>query len=353
MVFRQKPGHAHKVRVSNKARTRFRVLTTGCKSIEEAEKVEAFYQRQRDRKQWALIDAMLDGTVKLSEAYEADVDGTLDELVANISARDLDPLVSEWDAQGAIPRYVTHVRALIPKGKRFPVTLFTKAWVSKKLGDLPWSNSTKNRYRAALSQFARWLVERDVIESNIVRDVSGKTENDARDVWYTWAEAKTVIANLEGEQQALEALMAGTGVEWQVCEKLTRRDIDLKAKPYPTVRAKGHKTKYRNRVVKITEAWTIPYITRHVQHMMPNARVFTLNHDRAIDEHHRVVKLLGLEDSTLHDWRHTYSENNYQAGMALRAIKRQLGHAPNSTVLERHYQSREVAEGDYKLRAAR
>lgn len=350
MVFRQKAGHAHKIRVSNKARTKFRVLTTGSKLAEEALKVEAFYQRTRDRKQWALIDALLDGSVKLTAAYEADLAGTLDDLIASISARDLDPLLTEWEEQGARPRYVTHVRKLIPKGKRFPVTQFTKAWVSKKLGDLNWTNSTKNRYRAALSQFARWLVERDVIESNIVRDVSGKTENDARDVWYTWDEARTLVGKLEGEQQVLEALMAGTGAEWQVCEKLVRRDIDLKAR---TVRAKGHKTAYRNRVVRITEAWTIPYITRHIKHMMPNSRVFSLNHDRALDEHHRVVKLLGLEDSRLHDWRHTYSENNYQAGMKLRAIKKQLGHAPNSTVLERHYQSREVDEGDYKLRAAK
>lgn len=350
MMFRQKAGHAHKVRVSNKERTRFRVLTTGCKMIEEAAKVEAFYQRTRDRKQWALINAMLDRTVKLTEAYEADTAGKLDDLIANISALDISPLVGEWADQGAIPRYVTHVRSLIPEGQRFPVTLFTKAWVSKKLGDLKWTNSTKNRYRAAISQFAKWLVERDVIESNIVRDVSGKTENDARDVWYTWDEARTLIGKLEGEQQVLEALMAGTGVEWQVCERLVRRDIDLKAR---TVRSKGHKTPYRNRVVRITEAWTIPYIARHIKHMMPNARVFTLNHDRALDEHHRVVKLLGLEDSNLHDWRHTYSENNYQAGMKIRAIKKQLGHAPNSTVLERHYQSREVDEKDYELRAAK
>lgn len=350
MVYRQREGHAHKIRVSDKARTRFRVLTTGCKSTEEAEKVEAFYQRTRDRKQWALIDAMLDGVVKLTEAYEADLAGTLDEIVATISARDLDALVTEWEKQGALPRYVVHVRKMIPEGKRFPVTLFTRAWISKTLGDLKWTDSTKNRYRASVSQFARWLVERDVIESNIVRDVSGKTENDARDVWYTWDEARTLVAKLEGEQQVLEALMAGTGVEWQVCERLVRRDIDLKAR---TVRSKGHKTPYRNRVVRITEAWVIPYIERHLKHMMPNARVFTLNHDRALDEHHRVVKILGLEDSTLHDWRHTYAENNYQAGMSLRAIKKQLGHAPNSTVLERHYQSREVAESDYGLRAAK
>lgn len=350
MVYRQQPGHAYKVRVSNKERSESAVLTTGSQGIEEALQVEAFYQRLRDRKQWPILDALIAKDITLVEAFERDRAGTLDDLIAELTTQDLDPLVTEWKEQGALPRYVLHVRKIIPEGKRFPVTLFTRAWVSKTLGDLKWTDSTKNRYRASVSQFARWLVERDVIESNIVRDVSGKTENDARDVWYTWPEAQTLVAKLEGEQQVLEALMAGTGVEWQVCEKLVRRDIDLKAR---TVRSKGHKTPYRNRVVKITEAWTIPYIERHIKHMMPNARVFTLNHDRALDEHHRVVKLLGLEDSSLHDWRHTYSENNYQAGMKIRAIKKQLGHAPNSTVLERHYQSREVDEKDYELRAAK
>lgn len=350
MVYRQQNGHAYKLRVSNKKRDKSAVLTTGSRGLDSANEVEAFYQRLRDRKQWPLIDALISKDVSLVDAFERDIAGTLDELVRELSSPNLDPLVLKWEAEGAKPRYVLHVRRLIRKGKPYRAAQFTRAAVSTFLGSLPFSNSTRNRYRVALSQFARWLVQNEVIESNIVRDVVGKTENEARDVWYTWSEARTLIEALEGEQQVLEALMAGTGVEWQVCERLSRRDIDLKAR---TVRAKGHKTAYRNRVVRMTEAWTIPYIARHIKHMMPNARVFTLNHDRALDEHHRVVKLLGLEDSTLHDWRHTYGENNYQAGMKIRAIKKQLGHAPNSTVLERHYQSREVDETDYQLRAAR
>lgn len=350
MVFRQKKGHAYKVRVSNRDRSKTVTLSTASREEDTAQQVEAFAQRLRDRKKWDALDALVGKTITLSDAYDADVEGTLDETIAELTSVDLEPLVAEWEEEGAKPRYVLHVRSLIPKGKPYPLSRFKRKAISKHLGGLPFTGSTRNRYRVALSQFSKWLIERDVIETNIVRDVAGKTENEARDVWYTWADSKTVIDRLEGEQQALEALMAGTGVEWQVTERLHRRDIDLEAR---TVRAKGHKNKYRNRVVRITEAWTIPYIARHIKHMMPNARVFTLSHDRALDEHHRVVKLLGLEDSTLHDWRHTYTENNYQAGMKIRAIKKQLGHAPNSTVLERHYQSREVDEADYKLRAAK
>lgn len=350
MVFRQQPGHAYKVRISNKLRTVRVTLTTGSRDRVSALEVEAFAQRLRDRKQWAVIDALISKRITLSDAYDAHEAGSLDALMLDLATPDLDQLVERWEDQGANAKYVKQVRRMIPEGEPFPASRFTRKAVSSHIGSLPFSNSTKNRHRVAISQFARWLVERDVIESNIVRDVAGRTENEARDVWYTWKDARTLVSKLEGEQQVLEALMAGTGVEWQVCERLVRRDIDLAAR---TVRAKGYKNKYRNRVVRITEAWTIPYLTRHLKHMMPNARVFTLNHDRTLDEHHRVVKLLGFEDSTLHDWRHTYTENNYQAGMKIRAIKKQLGHAPNSTVLERHYQSREVDEADYRLRATK
>lgn len=350
MVYRQKEGHAFKVRVSNKARTRSAVLTTGCKSQEEADKVAAFYQRCRDRKEWALIDSMLNKVTPLTEAYEADQNGELDQLVADLKSKDLDPLVTEWEEGGAKPRYVLHVRGLIPKGVPFPASRLTRPAISKFLGGLRFTDSTKNRYRVALSQFAGWLVEQEVIDSNIVRDVKGKEENRSRDVWHTWSDAKLLIDALPEPYKALESLMAGTGMEWQAIAALKRRDVDLKLR---TVRAHGHKNKYRNRLVRITEAWTLPVITKHLKHLTPNAPVFTINHDRALDVHHAACTAAGVQDSRLHDWRHTYAVNNLQAGMRPQVVKRQLGHAPNSTVVERIYGVWIVDEKDYQLRVAK
>lgn len=350
MMYRQKEGHAFKLRVSNKARTRSAVLTTGCKSQEEADKVAAFYQRCRDRKEWALIDSMLDKITPLTEAYEADQAGTLDQLIAELKSKDLDPLVAQWEAEGAKPRYILHVRRLIKRGVPYPASRFKLGAISTFLGGLKYTGSTKNRYRVALSKFARWLVQNEVIESNIVRDVDGSPENDARDVWYTWSDARLLIEALPEPYRALESLMAGTGMEWQAIAALKRRDVDLKLR---TVRAHGHKNKYRNRLVRITEAWTLPVITKHLKNLTPNAPVFTLSHDTALDVHHAACLAVGVQDSRLHDWRHTYAVNNLQAGMRPQVVKRQLGHAPNSTVVERVYGVWIVDEKDYQLRVAK
>lgn len=350
MVFRQKAGHAYKVRVSNRDRSKTVTLSTASRDEEIAQQVEAFAQRLRDRKKWDVLDALVAKSISLANAYDADVNGTLDEVIADLTSVDLEPLVAEWESEGAKPRYVLHVRALIPKGKPYPLSRFRRKAISKFLGGLKFTGSTRNRYRVALSQFAKWLIERDVIESNIVRDVAGKPENERHIVFYTWAEAKRVIDALPEPYKSLEALMAGTGMEWQAIANLRRRDIDLKAR---TVRAHGHKNKYRNRLVKITEAWTLPIIKRHLKTLLPDALVFTLSHDVALDVHHAAVKALRLEYTTLHNWRHTYTINNLQAGMRPQVAKRQLGHAPNSTMVERVYGVWIVDERDYEMRATK
>lgn len=350
MVFRQKKGHAFKLRVSNRDRSNTVTLSTATRDQETASQVEAFAQKLRDRKKWVVLEALVAKRLSLSDAYDADVAGTLDEVVADLTAVDLSPLVKEWESEGANPRYVLHVRSLVKEGIPYPVSRFRRGAIAKHLGGLPFSDSTKNRYRAALSQFARWLIERDVIESNVVRDVRGRTENDPRTMWHTWDDAKLVIDALPEPYRSLEALMAGTGMEWQAIANLKRRDIDL---GLLTVRAHGHKNKHRNRLVRITEAWTLPIITKHLKHLTPSAPVFVLNHAKALLVHHSACVAAGVEDSWLHDWRHTYAVNWLQSGGSLEALKKQLGHAKNSTVAQRVYGQWIVDERDYAKRAAK
>lgn len=350
MVFRQKPGHAFKVRVSNKARTKAVILSTKTHDADQAEEVSAFVKRLRDRKKWPVLDALVAKTLTLSDAFDADVAGELDELMAELATVDLSPLVEEWKAQGANAKYVIQVRVMIPEGTPYPAARFTRKAVSRFLATLDVQGPTKNRYRTALSQFARWLIEQEHIETNVVRDVRGKPENDPRSVWYEWSDAKRIIEALEEPYKSIEALMAGTGMEWQAIANLKRRDIDLKAR---TVRAHGHKNRHRNRMVRITEEWVLPIITRHCQSLTPNATVFNVNHDRAIDRHAEAVAALHLEASTLHDWRHTYAVNWLRKGGRVPALRRQLGHAPNSTIAERVYAQWVVEESDYDLPAVR
>lgn len=78
-------------------------------------------------------------------------------------------------------------------------------------GPLPRvSPSTRNRYRSALLQFGRWLVEHEIIETNPVRDVQSSTENAARDVHYSMTDAKRLVDAQPQPHRTLGALMAAS-----------------------------------------------------------------------------------------------------------------------------------------------
>ncbi len=346
MVFQVRATHSFKLRIADQ-HGRSATLGTGTPDRATADAIEGMVKGFRRRRRWDVLNALVAKRVSLPDVYDAHEAGTLDELLAELAAVDLDPLVAEWKQQGANPKYVIQVRTLIPKGVPYPASRFTRKAVSQFLAGLEIQGSTKNRYRTALSQFARWLVEREVIETNVVRDVAGQSENDPRTVWYEWSDAKKIIEQLEEPYKSLEALMAGTGMEWQAIANLKRRDVDLKKR---TVRAHGFKNKHRNRMVRITEDWTLPIIARHVRSVTSlDASLFTVTNDRALDIHQAAVKVLGLEPSVLHDWRHTYAVNNLQRGMKPQVVKRQLGHAKNSTMVERVYGVWIVDEKDYQL----
>lgn len=349
MVFQVKDSHSFKLRVVDQF-DQSATLGTATPDRATADAMEQMVKGFKRRRRWDVLNALVAKRVALPAVFDAAESGMLDELMKDLATPDLNPLVKEWEQQGADAKYVKQVRQMIPAGTLYPAARFTRKAVSRFLASLKVQGPTKNRYRTALSQFARWLVEQDVLETNVVRDVAGKPENDPRAIWYEWSDAKRIIDALDEPYRTIEALMAGTGMEWQAIANLKRRDVDLHAR---TVRAHGHKNRHRNRMVRITEDWALPIVTRHCKTLVPNAPLFTVSNDQALDHHQAAVTALQLETSTLHDWRHTYAVNNLRRGMRPQVVKRQLGHAPNSTMVERIYGVWIVEERDYEMPSAR
>lgn len=352
MVFRNKGRTVYLTRVTDEFGTA-RVVSTGTSDRETADDVEALVTRLRRRREWAALNAIVADRVKLAAVYDADRTGTLPALLARLADADLAPMVDRWATTGVPAKYVTQVRRLIPAGARFPVTAFSRRTVRDFLDGLTRlhgvagdtgqaaSNSTKNRYRAALSVFARWLVEREVLETNPVRDVRAQPGRGPRVIYLTLKQARALVAALPvGEQQALEAFMAGSGVELGALLHARRRDLDADERVlhcFPGYRQKPGKSKYRERLAAVTEEWAWAYVAPHVTALPPNARLFTLDEDAAHRAHDRTVKALGLPPVTLHDWRHTYAVACLKRGDDHQDIKRQLGHAPQSTLIYSTY----------------
>lgn len=339
MVFRQKVGHSYKVRVSHG--TKSATLTTGTPDRVTAGHVVAFVKVMKARRRWDVIDALLAKRVALPLAYDAYETGTLDTLLRELSSPDLDPLVTEW-SKHANAKYVKQVRTLVRSSERFAASDFTRTRISVHLANLRCSGSTKNRYRAALSVFCGWLVERGHLGHNPVREVRAAKSNPAREAYHEREDAQTLVKNLPAPFNAIEAFMAN-GLERQVIARLSRKDVNLDRL---TIDAHGSKTPHRNRVVRITEAWTVPFIRAHLATLMPNAPVLTVRLDRVLDTHKRACKALKIPVTTLHDWRHTYAVNSLRDGMMAETVARQLGHR-DAGLVHKIYGRFIVDERDY------
>ncbi|HXE83685.1 MAG TPA: hypothetical protein VN513_10200 [Gemmatimonadales bacterium] len=316
-----------------------REITTslGTHSAAQAERMRRFFATLEDDRHWNALALVVDRQQTPGQLYDAR--HALDAVVAQFAPdTDLEPYVDEWAGRGKRGRthadYVRQVRTLIALGVPFPRAELTRGRVSRWLAELPVDDPTRNRYRSAMSQFARWLVERDVLETNPVRDVAAFAEHEPRTTHLSPADAKLLVAALDGQAQLVAALMAAAPVEWAAVARAHRRDLDLAKR---TFHAKGSKSRYRNRLVDLTEAWAVAVLKRCVRGVFPGAPLVTITVWDALDQQLAACDRLGLPHHTLHDWRHTYAVTALVRGDDPQFIKRQLGHAPNSPLLHTTY----------------
>jgi len=351
--FRSKGRKFYKVRVTA-SDGRSIVAGTGTDDLPTARAVERMIREMRRRREWAAIELIIERKAKLPEVFDAFDAGRLADLLALYSSPDLSKILEDWPGD---PKYKVQVRRLF--GDSFPASRFTRKAISEFLAGLtmpgkalpkrPVSGATRNRYRAALSVFARWLVEREIIPHNPVKDVRGSRPNPARMVWLDRAQAKALIAALHNPHRAIEALMAATGIEWQVIERLKRRDIDFTAR---TIHAQGGKTIWRNRVVRATELWAWEIFAGYARDFTENALIFgEVDKYRALTLHKRASKDLGLPATTLHDWRHTYAVQALRDGYPLTVVAHQLGHH-DTYLVQTRYGRHVPDERDYRPHAA-
>ena len=346
MVFTAQGGRTFKLKVAIPGR-RPRTFSTGATSKAVAEDVERMVNRMKGRREWGPLTAIFDDRITLAEVYDADVAGTLAQRMAELDDIDLDPLVSEW-AQRANDKYVRQVRTLIVEGERFPASTFRRKRISEFLAGLDCSGPTKNRYRAALSVFAKWLVEREILEHNPVHEVGTQKEHEPRMVWMTWADARRVAMAAPRPYRVLFAMMGATGIELGAALRLTAADVDTEA---ATIHARGSKTPWRNRVVRY-EAWAAILIETHRMGLIGAAVLFPdLKHRQTLAAFRDAQKAVGLSGHRLHDLRHTYAVNALKKGYKPTVVAHQLGHK-DATMVTRVYGRFVPDASDYEAGSA-
>lgn len=357
MPFVSAPGRAALTRVYDRNGIGYRksMKTSNSDLIRE---MQDMVERFRRQKRWAELEAIIADRLKMPDVYEADTNGTLSLLMEQLATEDaaqaaasadpdLDAWVAKWAAEeGTNAKYIAQVRRLIPEGTRFPLSQFRRKVIAQFLRALPNAVSkkrthleTRKRYRVAISMFAKYLIENELLEHNPTRDID-LGRNKPRQITYLEpAQVKLLVEALPMPHRALEACMAATGMEWGAVAALRRRDVDFDRR---IIYAAGTKNDYRNRYVEASEEWAWDIFAAYARRFMPNARLFAgVREEKALEVHHETAATLELPRTTLHQHRNSYAVMwiNRSGGDAerLQWLKNQLGHAPQSMLVFTRY----------------
>lgn len=311
---------------------------------------------------------------RTNQMMEPSDDERLQFIRDTLNVIDLDPMVAEWSKQrGVSPIYVQQVRRLIVAGTVFPLAQYTTARLAMHIKkEIGVCETTMRRYKAGHSAFVKHLMELGHLTTNITRDLNLPSMPDYEPEFLEMADAKRLILSLTGEQRAMEALMAGSGIEVGGCITLQRRDVDVARRivmVHPTTeqRFKRRKNKNRSRPIDITEDWAWDIFHEHIKYLMPDAPVFPNlisvagrtregrgTNPRAVggkrsraplDRHQAACTAMGLPETTLHAYRHTFATAWIDRGILmgvrmpdgsvrdLNWLRDQLGHARNSMLI--------------------
>lgn len=325
-----------------------------------AREIEGMLRQLAGKREWALLEAAINGPSTVGELYDHWSQGAegLGSMRARLNDVDLNEYVWPWEnwakrraAPASVARYLVQLRSLIPEGKPFPCSRFTRKEINRVLNDLTVSGSTARRYHAAWSSFAKFLVENEVIEANPLRSITAPRNNPARELYLSLEESKRYVEAQPEPYRSIAALREGAGVEISAALKVRRRDVNEKDH---TVHVHGTKNSWRSRPVFVQD-WAWPYIAAAAKGKLPDAPLFVeaagdaVTYYRALASHRAAVKAVKLPaDYTMHDARHSFAVRCMKAGVNPQVIANNLGHR-DATMVLRNYGKHRVTAADFRL----
>jgi integrase len=238
------------------------------------------------------------------------------------------------------------VRLLIPEGTPFFRSEFTerdlRIWIEEMDDVQP---GTVRKRGMGMRRFAAWLVGRQVLGSDPMRDVPLPPAGDPLSHYIDVADVVRLADSQSGQMRLLEYVLPATALEVSTALAVRVRAVSLLDKE---IHAPGTKAYSRNRIVRVAEfGWDA--VRELVKGKHPDTRLFDLIPHRyyARDEHHAAAVALGEKDHrvfvewngvpkiyTLRDHRHTWAVRAVKSGWPIGAVATQLGHVDGVLALK-------------------
>ena len=141
--------------------------STGTSDKKTAKAIERAVRLLESRREWELLNAVVENKCDVGDLYDAFSTGSLhtlrERLAGKLAECDLEPFVAVWLADRAreirpdtVAHYRYAVRSLIREGEPFPLSRFTVAALDAWLSHYPGSSGTRRRNFSLVS--AAWPV---------------------------------------------------------------------------------------------------------------------------------------------------------------------------------------------------
>ncbi len=304
----------------------------------------------------SLLDRVADGSLSIGTLYDYWNAENLPALRTSLADVDIEPFIelflkrhSDHVSPSTIENYRHKLRLLMPEGEPFPCSLFTVSTLDsfitnydgrrpiKQKAGSPSSerkaimSPTKRKAHAALSQFAAHLVRHKILPHNPLRDLKAPPSNRPRIQYLEIVELRKLVEAQDEPFRSFAALLAGTGIDVSSAFPLRRKDLDIETKRF---RAPGTKNHNRDRVVTVAE-WAWQIMEADILLLGPSDLLFpAMTVERARKSHETACELLGIENYTQRDHRHTYAVRALRAGTPAEIVARQLGHCNTAMVTQ-------------------
>lgn len=280
-------------------------------------------------------------------------------MFARVESKLLTDLLVSWPNDKIAPpkrRYAEQVEKFLA-GRALTVDDYTTEAIGDHVLALNVTPVTAKKYLAAHRAFGRYLVRQKLVKLNPARVVDVFKDLPKVDIgepdYLAEGDVKRLVLALDGKWRALEALMAGTSLEWGACMSITPENVDLDNRVIDVFQrgdASGKplkgKNRWRRRSVDFTEDWAWEIFAGYVKLCLPGTAIFaSTDHRTALEKHYAASDQLDLPRTTLHDHRHSYAVMWIKRGAftgiiphrSKQWLKTQFGHSPSSLMIDLIY----------------
>jgi integrase len=303
-----------------------------------AAKIEAMWvELAEEQRAWDVLGRVFAKQLPIGDLYDLWRESQRDvhELRRRLEDSNVEPLVAEFltvYANKVRPDTLAHVkhhlRWLLPDGEPRPASLCTADWLTQRLAAYKGKRNTLRKVHADWSSFFSYCVKpKKVFRTNPMEDVERPPLEKSPIRFYEMDTIERIVDwQPSPARRAMFAILYGGAPDVSTALPLMRSDLLPATKE---CRAPGTKASARDRVIRLDD-WAWERLWGYAKDLLPTARLFpdSWTRHQVHDWHSLAIKELKINPKYPPRFsRHAWAVRHLRAGVPLKVVQVQLGHA--------------------------